>query len=210
MIEATSPRAAAFLRTLRKLHAWVGLTGATFGLLMGFTGFLLTHRSTLKVEAGRSEETKVQVELAAPAPTPEALAQDLAGRLSLPLARAKTRVRPPRPASVGGAPVKAAALWIVDFRGHAHSVRATYAPGDRTVQLEKQDNSFLEALKSIHKAETGYVGWVLLADAFVGGILFMILSGVLMWSRLHGPRLLGLGLSAAGLAAIAYMASRTW
>lgn len=210
MIEATSPRAAAFLRTLRKLHAWVGLTGASFGLLMGFTGFLLTHRSTLKVEAGLSEESKVQIELTAPAPTPEALTQVLAQRLSLPVSRARTRVRPARPAAFAGAPVNAAALWIVDFRGNAHSARATYAAGDKTVTLERSDDSFVEALKNIHKAETGYVGWVLLADAFVGGICFMILSGVLMWSRLSGPRLLGVGLSATGLALIVFMASRTW
>ena len=75
---AASP--ASFLIWLRKFHAWVGLSGAAFGLLFGITGFLQNHRAVMKIEAGRIEERKVTVDLGEAPATVEALAQALYAR----------------------------------------------------------------------------------------------------------------------------------
>jgi hypothetical protein len=42
----------------------------------------------------------------------------------------------------------------------------------------------------------------LLVDTLAGGLLALALTGMLLWSRLHGPRLLALGL-ASGSALLA-------
>jgi uncharacterized protein len=199
-----------FLLFLRKVHAWVGVTGASLGLLFGLTGFLMSHRSTLKIQAGQVDERKVQIELEQPPATIEALAEGLAVRFGVPLTRLRWRVQAPRPARFGGQAVTAAPVWTVQVMGTAHFARATYLPWNRTVDLEQSDASLLAALQRLHRVESGQAGWILLADAFVGSLIFMFLSGTLIWTRLAGPRLLSLALALGGALTAALIASRAW
>jgi len=205
-----SSKQRAFLRLLRKVHAWVGLGGAVFGLLFGLTGFLLNHRGTMKIEAGQIQERKVVVEFAEAPSSPEALAQALAARFNVPMNRVKWLVKPGKPGRMGGAPVKVADQWTVAFMGHAHFALATYTPGNRTVELEQREASALQVLKRLHKGDGGQAGWILLTDAFAGALVFLTLSGILLWTRLVGPKLLAAGLAAGGLMAAILVASRAW
>lgn len=205
-----TPRTATFLRTLRRCHAWIGVTGATFGLLFGITGFLQNHRSVMKIQAGHAEESKVTVDLGEAPPTLEALAQTLGGKMGWEPGRVRTRLQPGRPARIGGAEVQAAPKWIVMYPGHAHGARAVTSPGNRTVEVELERGNFAEILMNLHKAEAGQRGWILLTDAFAGALVFMTLSGLLLWTRLAGPRLLTLGLALGGLATAIAIASRAW
>ena len=104
----------------------------------------------------------------------------------------------------------AAPAWSVQVLGHAHFARATYLPGNRTLDLEQSDASPLAALQRLHRAEVGQVGWILLADAFAGSLLFLILSGTLLWTRLSGPRVLSAGLALGGALVLTLIASRAW
>jgi hypothetical protein len=70
-----------FLRALRRFHAWIGVSGAAFGLLFGLTGILQNHRAVMKIDLGQVEESKVQVELAVPAASPDDLAKALQAQL---------------------------------------------------------------------------------------------------------------------------------
>ena len=57
-------------------------------------------------------------------------------------------------------------------------------------------------LTRLHKGVGMGVGWVLLADTLAGGLVFLSLTGLLLWTRLHGSRLTmaELGLTSLGLA----------
>ena len=121
-------RKTVFLRLLRKVHAWVGLGGAVFGLLFGITGFLLNHRGTMKIEAGQIQERKVVVEFTEAPASPEALAQALAARFNVPMSRVKWLVKAGKPGRMGGTPVQVADQWTVAFMGHAHFALATTPP----------------------------------------------------------------------------------
>lgn len=204
------PRKTAFLRLLRTCHAWVGLGGAVFGLLFGVTGFLLNHRGVMKIEAGQISERKVMVEFPEAPASPEALAQALAARFNVPMGRVKWLIKAGKPGRMGGAPVKVADQWTVSFLGHAHFALATYTPGNRTVELEQKDANFTQVLKRLHKGDGGQVAWILLSDAFAGALVFLTLSGILLWTRLAGPKLLAAGLSVGGLAIAVLVASRGW
>jgi len=205
-----NPKALRFLRWLRQAHAWIGLTGASFGLLFGITGFLLNHRSVLKVEAGRVEERKVQVEVAAPPASAEVLARELASRFGFPFERVRWHVQAARSARFGDTPVTTSEQWIVLLNGHARFARASYTPGNRTVELEQRQANGLAILKRLHKADGSQTAWVLLSDAFAGGLIILTLSGILLWTRLSGPRLLGAGLGLGGFAAAILVASGAW
>jgi len=204
------PRKAAFLRSLRKLHAWIGLCGAVFGLLVGITGFLLNHRGAMKIESGQITERKVTVEFPEAPATPEALARALAERFQVPMARVKWLTKAGKPSRMGGTVVKTADQWTVAFFGHAHFALATYTPGNRTVDLEQKDASFLQAMKRLHKGDGGQIGWILVSDAFAGALVFLTLSGILLWTRLAGPKLLATGLATGGLITVVLVASRGW
>ncbi|HJV88953.1 MAG TPA: PepSY-associated TM helix domain-containing protein [Holophagaceae bacterium] len=206
----TRSRAARLLPTIRKLHAWIGLSGAAFGLLFGLTGFLLNHRGMLKIEAGQIQERKVAVELGAPPASPEALARDLAARFNVPLARVKWLTRAGKAGRIGSTSLQTAEQWSVAFMGHAHFALATYTPGNRTVELEQKDATFLQALKRLHKGDGGQLGWILLSDAFAGALVFLTLSGILLWTRLAGPKLLAVGLAVTGVTVGILVAARGW
>lgn len=204
------PRKARILRLLRKLHAWIGLGGAVFGLLFGITGFLLNHRGVMKIESGQIQERKVSVEFPEAPASPEVLARTLAARFNVPMHRVKWLTKAAKPGRLGGAQVQAAEQWTVAFLGHAHFALATYTPGNRTVELEQRDANFVQALKRLHKGDGGQFGWTLLSDAFAGALVFLTLSGVLLWTRLSGSKLLAAGLALGGLFTAILVASRSW
>lgn len=203
-------RTSDLLRLLRKFHAWVGLSGAVFGLLFGLTGFLMNHRSQMRIEAGQIQERRVTVELTELPASPEALAQMLAARFGVAPARVSGSIRAARPGKIGNVPVTAAPQWTVSFAGHAHFANATYTPGNHTVDIEQRDASLIKALQRLHKADAGRTGWILLTDGFAFALLFLALSGTLLWTRLAGPRLLAAGLAGGGLATALLVASRAW
>ena len=206
-----SPVAAAtLLRTLRKCHAWVGLTGAAFGLLFGLTGFMMNHRAVMKLETGEIQEHKVTVDLAEVPASPEALAQVLAARFGLAPERVKWRVQPAKPGRLGGAAITASEQWTLLFSGYAHFARASYVPGNRTIEVERKDANLLEALQRLHKADAGQAGWILLTDGFAGALVFLTLSGILLWSRFNGPKLLAAGLAMGTVAVALLVAARVW
>lgn len=203
-------RKAVILRWIRKLHAWIGLAGAAFGLLFGVTGFLLNHRGMMKIESGKIMERKVQVDLVELPANPEALARHLAERFNVPMGRVKWLTKAARSGRMGDAPVKAAELWTVAFMGHAHFAQASYVPGNRTLELEQKDASFVQVLKRLHKGDGGQWGWILAADAFAGGLVFLTLSGMLLWTRLVGPKLLALALGIGGLGLLIVLTVLGW
>ena len=179
-------RSAALLRALRKGHAWVGLAGASFGLLFGVTGFLMNHRAILKIESGEIQEHKVTLELPEAPSTPAALAQLLATRFGLAPERVKWRVQAARPGHLGGAPVTASEQWSILFSGYAHFARASYIPGNHSIEVEQRDANLAGTLMRLHKA------------------------GILLWSRFSGPRMLAAGLSMGALALGLAVALRSW
>jgi len=208
---STNPRTQRFLRWLRQAHAWVGLVGAAFGLLFGVTGFLMNHRSVLKIEAGQIAERTVSVVVEEPFPTsPKALGEVLATRFSVPPERVKARIQAGRSGRVAGVPMKAAEQWVITFQGHKHFAQATYAPGNRTVEVEQREASFVHALKRLHKNDGGSVGWTLLTNAFAGTMFFLSVSGMLLWTRLDGSRLVATCLVLGGVVVMILMASRGW
>lgn len=205
-----TPTRASFLQKLRKLHAWIGLSGAAMGLLFGISGFLMNHRAAMKIATPTPEVQRVQVELAQPPATIEALAADLAARYGYPAARARLKVQSAKPARFAGAEVLDAEQWSITLPGHSRFLKAAYVPGDRVVKLEVGQTGFLGAMERMHKAEAGDAPWILLADAFAGSLVFLTLSGILLWTQLDGKRVLATGLVIGGFALLIVVASRAW
>ncbi len=196
-------RRARLLKWLRKTHLYLGLWGAILGLLFGFTGILLNHRSIMKIPVERVVQQKMQLPLPS---EPPANAQEMAQWLQRELAF--TPVQPPmiktqpaRPAPWGDREVRQPERWTINLQSPTHGVSAEYYVGNRFVQLDQIDATIIGALIRLHTANGVNAFWVLLSDTIAGSLILLSISGLLLWTQLNKIRLLGLSTTFAALAA---------
>ena len=204
------PKRFRWLKWLRRLHAWVGLWGAALGLLFGISGILLNHRAVMKIPAAQMEQS--QIELALPSPPPanaKALALWLQAQLSIDREPNKISTEPAKAVTWAGQRLLQPSLWRVDFHSPQRSVSAEYWVGNAYVSVKRQDANVFAFITRLHKGVGMEAGWVLLADTLAGGLVFLSLTGLLLWTKLHGSRLTmaGLGLTSLGLATFLVMNS---
>ena len=187
-------RRGTFLKWLKRVHAWLGLWGAALGLLFGTSGFLLNHRAQLKINAATPVESMVQVELPEDARVdPKSFARWLTQYAGVE-GKPKVRVMPPKKVIWNDKPVEKPAEWSATLARPDHSVSATYTAGNRFVEVKRIEQNVWGVLNNLHKGSGTGVGWILLVDTLAGALVTLCVTGFLLWSKLHGPRLAALGL----------------
>jgi len=184
------------MKWLRRTHAWLGLWGAVLGLLFGVTGILLNHRAVLKIPAAKNAEMQLQVPLADPLPADAtALGAFLQRELKLDKSATRPRIEPAKSAPWGDGSIRQPERWQLTFVTTHETVTAEYWVGNRHVSVRRLDPNFFAWLNRLHMGTGAGVGWILLADTLAGGLIVLALTGLLLWTRLHGRRLLALGLA---------------
>ena len=203
-----------FLRWLKRIHAWTGFWGALFFLMMGSSGFLLNHRGQLKIDTGEPVEMAA-VELPVAPGTirdAEGLARWAQRELKLPVKGQAPRGPGPGGREGGGKPkptvearfmgreVTTAQKWSRTFTMPDARVTVDYVPGANHVTAKREANNLLGTIKNLHKGVGLPIGWVLFIDTIAGALITMALTGYLLWTRLHGSRLLAGALAGGALA----------
>jgi uncharacterized protein len=198
-------RRIAFVRWVRCTHGWFGLWGAVLGLMMGTSGVWLNHRATLKLAL--PSQTQSQASLALPDPVPASggeMAAWLQGALKLDRPANNVRVERARPvpwAEKGGdaTPPMQPEHWTFSFGAPNHVVQVDYWAGNKSVNVRTTDNGFFATLTNLHKGVGMPVPWILLIDTLAGSLIFLSLSGVVLWLETNRRRagLTILGISAA-------------
>lgn len=194
---------------LRRLHAWCGLALVAMLLLFTVTGFLLNHRSVMKIPAlDRQEATQILPLSAAPA-TPQELATMLAASLGVPPAAFTSRIEPARVLPWGDGTMTQPARWILRADTPSQAIQVEHWVGSRQAEARHTRPNLWLHLARLHMAIGTGPGWIVLSDLAAVGLIFLGVSGFLLWGRLHGsPQRLaalvagGLGL-AGGLAWLA-------
>lgn len=197
------PKRLPWLKWLRRIHAWVGLWGAALGLLFGVSGILLNHRTIMKIPAAQMEQSQVEVALPAPLPADaKALATWLQTQLSIDREPSKISIEPAKTVTWAGQSIEQPSQWRVDFHNPQQSVNAEYWVGNAFVSIKRQDANVFAFITRLHKGVGMGTAWILLADTLAGGLVFLSLTGLLLWTKLHGSRLAmaGLALTSLGLA----------
>lgn len=196
-----------FVRWLRRTHGWFGLWGAVLGLVFGFSGIWLNHRAVLKLSPAQ-ERSRAQLALPDPLPaTPEALSAWLQDTLRLGMPNT-SRIEPARPVpwagkpEAGASPVMQPAHWTFNFGGPDETVQAEYWQGNRTVGVNTVRNGLVATLTNMHKGNGMSLAWILLVDTLAGSLIFLSVSGVLLWVQTHRRRLSGLAIFGVSLAAV--------
>lgn len=195
--KAVSPHVsrAHFLRWLRRVHGWVGLWGAVLGLLFGLTGFLLNHRAVMKIPALQMEQS--QFELALPNPAPgnaKTFASAMQREFALQQPAYKIHDEPSRRVAWGDRKLVQPAQWKAEFHLPHYSLSAEYWVGNQFVSVKRQDVNAWGFLMRLHKGVGLNAGWILLADSLAGAMIFLSITGLLLWTKMRSSRLAMAGL----------------
>ena len=197
---------------LRRMHAWTGVFGAALFFCLGLTGFYLNHSSNWRIDGGKLREVaslNVPVEVGT-IENQKALADWMRSEFSISSKPARVSARKGELVLFDGNPVRRAASYEVIFRGPNAVIAGRYEAGTNVVNVTRQEASLLKALVHLHTITGLGKAYVLLADAVAGALMFMSLSGVLLWTRLHGSRLVAAGIVGAFIIAAALSVGSAW
>ena len=194
-------RRAVFLQWLRKTHGWIGLWGATLGLLFGVTGILQNHRAIMKIPLAQTQETTLQLPLPNPAPR-DAQALALWVQHELPVDRPASRVRSEaeKPVAWGDKNLQQPARWSAAFSSPGVNLQAEYWLGNNFVSIKRSDNNLFASLNNLHKGTGAGMAWILLADTLAGSIILLSITGIVLWTMLNRRRAVGAGIAFTSLA----------
>ena len=201
-----------FVRWVRKTHGWFGLWGALLGLMMGTSGVWLNHRAQLKLELPAQKTMNAQ--LALPDPTPHSSAEMAAWlQEALKLDRPANNVRVERGRPVpwmekggmekGGPekPLMQPERWMFAFGGPNHLVQVEYWVGNKSASVRTTENGFFATLTNLHKGVGMPIPWILLIDTLAGSLIFLSLSGLILWWETNRRRKLGIAIFGVSVAA---------
>lgn len=189
------------IKWLRKAHGWIGLWGATLGLLFGVTGILLNHRDILKIPIGKPQESTLQLPLPTPAPEdPKAMAVWLQQELGFDRPAIKVRGELPKPVAWGDREVTQPGRWSAVLASPSQNFQAEYWVGNSFISVRRNDNNLLTTLNNLHKGSGTGIGWILLVDTLAGSIMLLSVTGVLLWVLTTRRRMAG---AAIGLVSVA-------
>lgn len=190
------------IRWLKRFHAWFGVCGAIAGIIFAWSGFMLNHRTDFRIGADI-----VTTESTLPAPdsrdfaNAEAFGAYVKNQLNLfgeprapGMGGGRGGMSAGRIAVPGGPPVEMPTGFQAQFVAASDQVAASYTVGDDAVEVVRQDRPTIRALNRMHLGQAPNIGWQIVIDAYSGALIFLCLSGILIWSRLDGSRLVGLSL----------------
>lgn len=188
-------RRSSVLTWLRRTHAWLGIWGAVMGLLFGSTGILLNHRAVMKIPAGHVEESTVQLPVAAgQLQKPRDLATWLQDQVPYINKPARSKADDARTVIWGDQEVQQPERWTANLSTPDLSVQAEYWVGNSFVSLKRSEHNLVSMFKQLHKGSGLNAAWILLVDTLGGALIVLSLTGILLWSRLHGTRLAAAGI----------------
>ncbi|MDE2599857.1 MAG: PepSY-associated TM helix domain-containing protein [Rhodocyclaceae bacterium] len=194
-----------WIRWLKRTHAWMALWGGIAGTLFGLTGILLNHREVMKIPAVESRVEAVQLALAEPPASVEDFADYVQKTLQLGAAT-KVNKQAAKPVAWGEKGLVQPERWELVFVTPQRQINVEYWVGNSSASVQNRTGNGFFWLTRLHKATGVQAGWILAADALAGTLLFMTITGILLWSRLHGSRLLAVGILGGSLGVLGLFA----
>lgn len=187
---AQSPK---FLKWLRRTHAWFGIFGAAAGLLFAATAIFLSHHNFGIETAAATNNITLSIPANVAIDSEDTLGAFVKQELDL-----RTAFRPAR--STG----KQDGKITISFSSPGEAYTVSYRPGADAAQIRQQSYNFLATINRMHRGTGVSLGWLILGDVFAFSLIFLAISGFLLWTRMHGNRLVALGLLSATTAASIY------
>lgn len=188
------------MRLLRKVHAWLGFYAALTLIFFAITGFLLNHRAILKIPALEKNESVVVMALPTPFERPDELAAWAAAELDMPLPRIRLTQQGARQIPWRDGELQLPERWSIRADLPERYAEIEYWRGERRVEIKLRQPNLGMTLARYHMGIGLAAPWVLFADSAALALALMGVSGLCLWTRLHGSARLGWGLVSLGLA----------
>ena len=192
-----------FLVWLRRSHGWLGIWGAVAGILFGVTTILMVHSDIFPT--AEAEQGIVQL------PVDSAVINDVddvgalvKAELGLTIDWRAARNQGAAGIGAGGQQQIGQPVYTTQFTSPGRTLDVRYVAGNAYIEITRTERGFMETINRLHRGNGAQLGWTLLGDAFSGALIILAISGVLLWSRMDGPRLLAIGLGGAGLISALY------
>lgn len=212
------------VRWVKRTHAWTGISTAILALIFAWSGFMLNHRTHFTLGAPVQTD---QVTIPAPAAgfaSPQDLADYLVAeyglRTSPALEHSEATTQPTgggmgmgqlpagtSPAMAGGrrggGGAGAAARspsFSASWQAPGGDFSGEWVVGSSEIAVTRSDRGFNRIVNRLHSGR-GLEGgaWHFVISAYAVMLLFLSLSGVMLWSRLSGTARVGGGLLGASL-----------
>ena len=90
--------------------------------------------------------------------------------------------------------------WTLNFAAPKFGVQAEYWVGNHSVSIRRTDNGFIAVLTNLHKGVGMPVAWILLVDTLAGSLIFLSISGTILWWETHRRRMVGPAIFGASVA----------
>ena len=84
--------------------------------------------------------------------------------------------------------------WVFNFGGPNEIVQADYWVGNRSVGVTTTANGMLATLNNMHKGTGMSMPWILLVDTLAGSMIFLSISGELLWIQFNRRRAIGVAI----------------
>jgi hypothetical protein len=195
-----------FVRWVRKTHGWFGLWGALLGLMTGVSGVWLNHRAVMKLPLPDQQQSSTQLALPDPRPqTVDEMAAWLQQSLKLDRPANNIKVERARPvpwAEKGGDGRLALQpeRWSFNLGGPNKVVQVEYWVGNKSASVRTTDNGLIATLTNFHKGVGMPVPWILLIDSLAGSLIFLSVSGAILWWETNRRRRLGVAIFGTAVA----------
>jgi len=201
-----------FLTWLRRSHGWLGAWGAVAGILFGLTTIMMVHGEVFRTAENVQSIIQLPV-VGAGIGSVDEMGAFVKSELGL-----ETLWRRPRnqqgptgstvgmgmgTAIAGGESVKRP-VYITQFTSPSTTLDVRYVSGNEYIEITRTERGFLEIINRLHRGNGAQLGWILLGDVFSGVLVVLAITGVLLWSKMDGPRLFAIGLGSAGFLAVLY------
>lgn len=130
----------------------------------------------------------------------------LGEKLQVDTRHARVKREPAREVVWQNQTLKQPAAWNITVRSPNRMLSAEYWEGNAFVSVKQGNANLLQTLNNLHKGTGLGMGWVLLVDTLAGALILLSMTGILLWTRLHGPRLAAAGLGLGSLSLAAFFA----
>ena len=90
--------------------------------------------------------------------------------------------------------------WTLNFGGPNKVVQVEYWVGNKSANVRTTENGFVATLTNLHKGATMPVPWILLIDTLAGSMIFLSISGAILWWETHRRRTVGIAICGVAVA----------
>jgi len=167
-------------------------------LLYGMTGLWLQHRATLKIPGPKTEMISETFNLGYAFNSIDDFKYFANYRYPGLLNDTKVRVKESLILPTSNGSIVIPEMWSINYVGLEESINFSYVPETLVVRAKRQEPNFGAFMNRLHRGMGTGISWQLFGDLAAISLILFSLTGLFMWTKLHGESRTGVILTTTG------------